>query len=141
MSLFSLALPSTNFVFTSSCLADIISPGGEPAITETSWYSASGSLAYAFGRATNSPVAINATKLLPEDVDGVESKSLMSTLWTTAPIAPTNPYRRVNGLTSGNHGVVFIFPRGLVIGQNNSFGWWLTGTGTGTGIVSFQTSE
>lgn len=123
MSLFSLSpgLPVMQGAVANSPIFDIWSEGGVFSVIEISiMINGAFGGTIGIGRASNTPTQVNGINLLPEDVDGVQSKAKVAVTWSVLPAAPTAYYRRSSPATAVGAGIIWAWPRGLTVPKRTS---------------------
>jgi len=121
MAIYSLAQRTTNFTAAQACVEWRTPSTVRPKVLEVSFITATGTAqSIGLGR----PAAIGVTPVnvafQPDDPGDVASTMNGSLSWATSPTAPTIYHRRWNGAATIGVGVVWTFPRGLVIPISSS---------------------
>ena len=126
MALASLALRTTTFTATTSACWELRSAASvRPKVLELSIIQATGTAcSYGLGR----PQAIGVTPvnvlMQRDDPNDAAATSNGSLSWGTSPTVPLIYHRRWNSAATIGVGVVWTFPRGLVIPASNSIVIW-----------------
>lgn len=70
---------------------------------------------YGLGRSANTPTQTGPVTILQEDPDRPNMTSTMAVAWSVAPTVPANFHRRASLPTTIGAGMLWTFPRGLVM--------------------------
>jgi hypothetical protein len=131
MAVYSLSNRTSNVTIANPNIEVRASATGRPRIMEIgTWLNAATQSVWGIGR----PQAIGVTpttpvSMLAEDPNDTSAATQTALAWGTAPTVPLQFFRRVNIAAAIGAGVILTFPRGLVIGANNSIvGWNITAT-------------
>jgi hypothetical protein len=141
MSLGSLAIQTT--VVTSAAAAeDLKAPSTlRPKIMEVGInLAASTASTYGLGRAGNTPVQTAGVTVLPEDPSDTMA-STVAVAWGTAPTVPTNFFRRIGLAGTTGVGVIWTFPRGLVLAASAAMEIWNLATNSAATNVWWTVDE
>ena len=82
---------------------------------------------YALSRSTNGPTQTTTTLPQAENPSDPAAKTTTSLTWSTAPTR-TNDLRRLTCPATIGAGIIWTFPRGLVINATNSIDLWILAT-------------
>ena len=126
MAIYSLALRTT--VFTSgstACWQILAAAASRPKILELSYIQLT-AVASQIGLAIPNATANTPTNVLFQQDDPADPNSITNgaIAWNTSPTAPVVPYRRRWNGTLASVGVVWTFPRGLVMAASGTFVLW-----------------
>jgi len=121
----SLALRTTTFTTTTSACWEMRTPSSlRPRVLELSYIISGSAQSIGLGR----PQAIGTTpvNVLFQVDDPADQPSLMnaSLSWGTSPTVPLIYHRRWNGAATAGTGIVWTFPRGLVVPVSSSIVLW-----------------
>jgi hypothetical protein len=126
MAIYSLALRTTVFTGTSTANWQILAAASvRPKILELSYIQLT-AVASQIGLATPNATANTPTNVLflqddPADVNATTNGAIA---WNTSPTAPVVAYKRRWNGTLASVGVVWTFPRGLVLAASGTFVLW-----------------
>lgn len=116
MAIYSLALNST-VATTGAAAGDVRNATLDASIMEAGiQLGAATASTYGLGRSANTPVQTSGVAVLAEDVDRPAGISTMAVAWSTAPTVPANFFRRASLPATIGAGMIWTFPRGLVLG-------------------------
>jgi hypothetical protein len=108
------AVPAHTLITASTDRAAILEAGIFMAAATASWYT--------LGRpAANGTTPTTPVTFLAEDPASPAATTTSALAWTTAPTAPTTDLRRWASPATIGTGVVFTFPRGLIIPISSNF--------------------
>lgn len=116
MAIFSLCLNST-VTTTGAAAGDVRNATLDASIMECGiQLGAATASTYGIGRSANTPTQTSPVTVLAEDVDRPAGSSGMAVAWSVAPTVPTQFYRRASLPATIGAGMIWTFPRGLVLG-------------------------
>ena len=125
MSISSLGLRTTNFTTTQACWELRTAAGSRPRVLEISIIQATAT-AESLGLGRPQAIGITPVNVLfqaddPGDAASVQNASLS---WATSPTVPLIFHRRWNSAATVGVGIVWTFPRGLVVPVSSSLVVW-----------------
>lgn len=82
-----------------------------------------------------------ATAFQADDPNMPASQSFWATAWTVAPTLPTRFFRRIFLPNTQSAGVIFTFPRGLLVGTNDGLVSWNLSVATAQVAVGVALNE
>lgn len=117
MSIASLALRTSNVTISNANHQLLCTAGVKARLLEHSIFQVTGTAgSYGFGRPAAAAVTPGTTSTFQRD-DSADPACVttVSLTWGTSPTAPTNYHRRWNGAATIGVGVIFTFPRGVIV--------------------------
>lgn len=121
MAIYSLAQRTTNVTINNACVEWRASASNRPKILEVSWISAAAT-ACSIGLGRPAAIGVTPVNVLFQADDPGEAAAVTngSLSWGTSPTAPTIYHRRANFAATIGVGIVWTFPRGLIITASGS---------------------
>lgn len=121
MAIYSLAQRTTNTTINNACVEWRASASNRPKVLEVSWISATAT-AVSIGLGRPGAIGVTPVNVLFQADDPGEAASVTngSLSWGTSPTAPSIYHRRTNTSASIGTGIVWTFPRGLIIPASGS---------------------
>lgn len=125
MAIYSLAL-NTTVTTTGAAAWDVkASASNRPAVMEVSVnLGAATASTYGLGRAGNTPTQTSPVLVQAEDPGDPAGVSGCAVAWSVAPTVPTQHHRRVSLPATIGSGIIWTFPRGLVLATSASLLVW-----------------
>lgn len=121
MALYSLAVRTTNTTINNANLEIRSASANRPALMEIGIAQATGTASsYGFGRPATIGVTPVNVLFQAEDPGDPAAQTNGSLSWATSPTAPTIFMRRINTPATVGAGVIWTFPRGLVVPVSSS---------------------
>lgn len=142
MSIYSLALNTT--VTTTGAAAWDVKAGSanRPAIMELSInLGAATASTYGIGRAGNTPTQTSPVLLQAEDPNDAAAVSGCAVAWSVAPTIPSAFFRRVSLPATTGSGIIWTFPRGLVLAASASLLAWNLATNSASTNIHVVADE
>jgi hypothetical protein len=141
MAIFSLALNSTVTTTAASAMDLLAASTCNPRIMEIGIsLGAATASTYGLGRAGNTPVQTSGVALLSETtIDTATTKAAVA--WGTAPTVPANFFRRISLPATVGAGVIWTFPRGLVVAASAAMEFWNLATNSASVNVHWVIDE
>jgi hypothetical protein len=96
---------------------------------------------YGLGRSGNVPVQTSPVLLLAENPTDPAFKSGCAVAWTTAPTVPANFFRRVTLPAAIGSGIIWTFPRGLMLAAGAAMLLWNLATNSAATNVTWVADE
>jgi hypothetical protein len=143
MALYSLGLNSYS-ALASTPVWDIRSPAtGRPSLLELSIINGltSSASGFGFGRSATAGTQLGPIKPIPDDPRDPPALSTCAVTWTTMPTIPTQYFRRISLVSTLGAGVIWTFPRGIVMGASSSLSIFATASGNPLYIVNCVVDE
>lgn len=143
MAIYSLSLLTSAQTLNTPC-ADLKSAtaGNAPRLLELTLclsVAATGALV-GVGRSPTVSTQTSPVQLQAENPADAGSQSTCATTWSVPPTAPAQFFRRLS-LTVSGQGVIWTFPRGLLLPPNTSVPCWLLAATTSTVLVGWTLDE
>ena len=116
--------------------------GSRPRIYEIGFFNnAATASSVGLGRPANSPTAT--TSVLGQAEDPADSAALtnMDTAWSTAPTAPTNYFKRIVLPATIGAGIIWTFPKGIVLANSAYLTLFNFGAGTASALNVYMVWE
>ena len=126
MAIYSLSLKTTNTTTANACLEIITASTNRPRLLELG-LSLNAATASEFGLGRPAAIGITPTTpvtFLAEDPADAAATVTAALAWGTGPTIPTNFFRRVSLPATVGAGVIWTFPRGLLIPISSSLILW-----------------
>lgn len=125
MAIYSLAQRTTNLTITQACWELRTTASVRAVVLEIGFIMATGTAtSIGLGRpAAQGVTPVNVT-FLAEDGNGPAGNTVASLSWATSPTVPANFLRRWNGPATIGAGIVWTFPRGLIVPVSSSLVIW-----------------
>lgn len=125
MAIYSLAINTTVVTTTVACWDVKAAATNRPAIMELSVnLGAATASTYGFGRAGNTPSQTAPVLVQAEDPGDPAGVSGCAVAWSVAPTVPTAMLRRVHLPATIGAGIIWTFPRGLILATTASAVLW-----------------
>jgi hypothetical protein len=93
------------------------------------------------GRAANTPVQTGATFLIPDNPNDPNGLSACATTWSVAPTVPAQFLRRAQLVGVIGAGIIWTFPRGLIVASSGDIVLWNIAAGTAPENFHFMEDE
>jgi hypothetical protein len=122
MSIFSLSVRTTNITIANACLEIRTGSADRPRVMEID-VAIAAATASVFGLGRPAAIGITPTApvtLLGEDPIDTFSTVQLALAWATGPTSPTGFYRRIPLSATIGAGIIWTFPRGLIISPSSS---------------------
>ena len=125
MAIYSLGQRTTNFTITQACWELRSTASVRAVVLEIGFILATATaVSIGLGRpAAQGITPVNVT-FLAEDFNAPAGNTVASLSWGTSPTAPTNFFRRWNSPATVGAGIVWTFPRGLIVPVSASLVLW-----------------
>jgi hypothetical protein len=125
MAIYSLSL-NTTVTTTGASAQDIIaSAANSPRVMEIAAnLGAATSSTYGIGRAGNTPVQTSTTTLQAENPSDPAGQTKAAVTWSSAPTVPAAFFRRITLPATIGAGIIWTFPRGLVLAASAALEFW-----------------
>lgn len=125
MAIYSLSL-NTTVTTTAAAAADIkASSSNAPRIMEIGINLTTATAStYGIGRAGNTPTQTGPVNLLQENPNDPNSQTTAAVAWSVAPTVPANFFRRVSLPATAGAGIIWTFPRGLLLAAGAAMEVW-----------------
>lgn len=126
MAIYSLGSRTSNLTITQACWELRTTASVRAVVLEIHFFMATGTaVSIGVGR----PAAIGVTPTSPvtvlaEDAGAPAGNTQVALAWATSPTAPTSFLRRWNGPATIGAGIIFTFPRGLIVPLSSSLVIW-----------------
>lgn len=142
MAIYSLALNTTVTTTGAACMDLKASAANSPRIMEVgiNLLTATAST-YGFGRAGNTPTQTSPVLVQAETPSDPAGVSGCAVAWSVAPTVPTQHLRRVSLPATAGAGVIWTFPRGLVVAASASMVIWNLATNSASTNVWWVVDE
>ncbi len=119
MAIYSLSLRTTVTTIAAASWCALSPSTNEAAIMEMRWVNGAATASViGIGRSANSPTLSSAKQFLAEDEGRPAGVTAADVAFGTAPTVPTNFFRRASIAAVIGCGIIYTFPRGLVIAAN-----------------------
>ncbi len=142
MAIYSLALNSTITTTASSAMDILAVSTNSPRIMEIGVsLGAATSSTYGLGRAGNTPTQTSGTVFLAENPNDPTANTKAAVAWGTAPTVPTNFFRRITLPATIGSGVIWTFPRGLLLAASAAMEFWNLATNSASVNVHWVIDE
>jgi hypothetical protein len=116
MAIYSLSTTTTVTTTTAPSWDVKAAASNDPALMELGAINgAATACTYQYGRSSNTPVQTSPVTVLAEDVDRPTGLTTCAVAWSTAPTVPANFFRRAFLPATIGAGIIFTFPRGLIL--------------------------
>jgi hypothetical protein len=96
---------------------------------------------YGLGRSGNTPTQTSPVLLQAENPGDPAFQSGCAVAWSVAPTAPTQFFRRVSLPATVGSGIIWTFPRGLVLAASASMLFWNLATNAASTNVDWTADE
>jgi hypothetical protein len=125
VAIYSLGLNSTVTTIASSAMDILAASTNAPRIVEIGVsLGAATASTYGLGRAGNTPVQTSGVALLAENPNDGAANTKAAVAWGTAPTVPANFFRRISLPATIGAGVIWTFPRGLILAASAAMEFW-----------------
>lgn len=125
MAIYSLALQTTVTTIAAACWDIKAAATNRPAVMEVAiQLGAATASTYGLGRAANTPVQTSPVLVQAEDPGDPAGVSGCAVAWSTAPTIPAQFHRRAALPATIGSGIIWTFPRGLVLAVSQSLVLW-----------------
>lgn len=117
MAIYSLSYPSTVTTNGAASWDVKAAASNEPAVMEIGVINgAATACTYGYGRSGNTPTQTSPVLVQAEDVDRPTGLTGCAVAWSVAPTIPTQMFRRTYLPATIGSGMIFTFPRGIILG-------------------------
>lgn len=96
---------------------------------------------YGLGRAGNTPTQTSPVLVLAEDPNDGTGVTGVAVAWSVAPTIPANFFRRVSLPATQGSGVIWVFPRGLILAPSSSMVIWNLATNSASANAHLVVDE
>ncbi len=142
MAIYSLALNSTVTTIAASAMDILAVSTNSPRIMEIgASLGAATASTYGIGRAANTPVQTSGVALLQENPNDPTGNTKAAVAWSTAPTVPANFFRRITLPATIGAGVIWTFPRGLMLAASAAMEFWNIATNSASVNVHWVVDE
>lgn len=143
MAIYSCSLPGTVGTITTPSWDVKASASNEPAVMEIGIMNgAATACTHGYGRSANSPTQTGTTLVQAEDEGRPAGLTTCAVTWSTAPTVPAVFFRRTFLPATIGAGMIFTFPRGLVLASgSSSFVQWNIAASTAVFVVHVVVDE
>lgn len=142
MAIYSLALNSTVTTTGASAMDILAASTNSPRIMEINVsLGAATASTYGIGRAANTPVQTAGVTFLQENPNDPAGNTKAAVAWGTAPTVPANFFRRISLAATVGAGVIWTFPRGLLLAASAAMEFWNLATNSASVNVSWVIDE
>jgi hypothetical protein len=142
MSIYSFGQNSTVTTSAASAMDILAASTNSPQIMEIGVnLGAATASTYGIGRAGNTPVQTSGIAVLQENPNDPTGLSKIAVAWGTAPTVPTNFFRRISLPATIGAGVIWTFPRGLIVAASAAIEFWNLATNSASVNVHWVVNE
>ena len=142
MAIYSIGLNSTVTTTAASAMDILASSTNSPRIMQIDVsLGAATSSTYGIGRAGNTPVQTGGVALLQENPNDPTANTKAAVAWGTAPTVPANFFRRITLPATTGSGVIWTFPRGLLLAASAAMEFWNLATNSANVNVDWVIDE